>query len=135
MDIKEQLGLLRKLFICRRDLIDPSGINMECTQLSASPPGETIIHFSLGWGVNMFLVCHSDIDGDFKKELLNLVPALLAPENLVEKEIGGVKITCRDLLHYFKVSLLVSKSSDNKRFQSKLPKKEKDQRSELLWDF
>lgn len=59
----------------------------------------------------MFLVCHSDIDGDFQKELLNLVPALLAPENLVEKEIGGVKITCRDLLHYFKVSLLVRKSS------------------------
>lgn len=50
MDIKEQLGLLRKLFICRRDLIDPSGINMECTQLSASPPGEAIIHFFLGVG-------------------------------------------------------------------------------------
>lgn len=45
----------------------------------------------------------SDIDDEFKKELVNLVPVLLAPENLVEKEIGGVKITCRDLLHYFKV--------------------------------
>lgn len=49
-------------------------------------------------------VCVSDIDEDFKKELVNLVPKLLSPENLVEKEIGGVKITCRDLLHYFKVS-------------------------------
>lgn len=48
-------------------------------------------------------VCVSDIDEDFKKELLDLVPTLLSPENLVEKEIGGVKITCRDLLHYFKV--------------------------------
>ncbi|XP_023256603.1 atlastin-2-like, partial [Seriola lalandi dorsalis] len=43
-----------------------------------------------------------DIDEDFKKELVNLVPTLLSPENLVEKEIGGVKITCRDLLQYFK---------------------------------
>lgn len=50
-------------------------------------------------------VCAVDIDEDFKKELVNLVPTLLSPENLVEKEIGGVKITCRDLLHYFKVSL------------------------------
>lgn len=134
MDIKEQLGLLRKLFICRRDLIDPSGINMHTTQCFSTRRSYYTLVF-LGWAVNMFLVCHSDIDGDFKKELLNLVPALLAPENLVEKEIGGVKITCRDLLHYFKVSLLISKSSDNKRFQSKLLKKEKDQRSELLWDF
>ncbi|XP_039860144.1 atlastin-2-like isoform X1 [Simochromis diagramma] len=49
----------------------------------------------------------TDIDGDFQKELLNLVPALLAPENLVEKEIGGVKITCRDLLHYFKAYMKI----------------------------
>lgn len=35
---------------------------------------------------------------------MKLVPTLLSPENLVEKEIGGAKITCRDLLHYFKVS-------------------------------
>ena len=51
-----------------------------------------------------FMFCVSDIDEEFKKELVNLVPTLLSPENLVEKEIGGVKITCRDLLHYFKVS-------------------------------
>lgn len=47
-----------------------------------------------------------DIDEEFKRELVDLVPTLLSPENLVEKEIGGVKITCRELLHYFKVSLL-----------------------------
>ena len=34
------------------------------------------------------------------------MPLLLAPERLVEKEIGGVKITCRDLVEYFKVRLL-----------------------------
>ncbi|KAF0036911.1 hypothetical protein F2P81_009785 [Scophthalmus maximus] len=28
-------------------------------------------------------------------------------ENLVEKEIGGVKITCRDLLHYFKAYMKI----------------------------
>ena len=47
----------------------------------------------------------ADIDEEFKRELVDLVPTLLSPENLVEKEIGGVKITCRELLHYFKVSL------------------------------
>lgn len=52
--------------------------------------------------------CVSDIDEDFKKQLVNLVPTLLSPENLVEKEIGGVKITCRELLHYFKVSFYLS---------------------------
>lgn len=45
----------------------------------------------------------SDIDGDFKQQLAKLVPLLLAPERLVEKEIGGNKVTCRDLLEYFKV--------------------------------
>ncbi|XP_061024671.1 atlastin-2 isoform X3 [Eubalaena glacialis] len=44
-----------------------------------------------------------DIDEEFKRELRNLVPLLLAPENLVEKEISGSKVTCRDLVEYFKV--------------------------------
>uniref|UniRef100_A0A7N9ALJ8 Atlastin-2-like n=1 Tax=Mastacembelus armatus TaxID=205130 RepID=A0A7N9ALJ8_9TELE len=48
-----------------------------------------------------------DIDEDFKKELVTLIPTLLSPENLVEKEIGGVKITCRDLLHYFKAYMKI----------------------------
>ncbi|KAM6940133.1 atlastin-2 [Xenentodon cancila] len=48
-----------------------------------------------------------DIDEDFKKELVNLIPILLSSENLVEKEIGGVKITCRDLLHYFKAYMKI----------------------------
>lgn len=48
-------------------------------------------------------MCVSDIDDDFKRELAKLVPLLLAPDRLVEKEIGGNKVTCRDLLEYFKV--------------------------------
>lgn len=47
--------------------------------------------------------CVSDIDGEFKRALAKLVPLLLAPDRLVEKEIGGNKVTCRDLLEYFKV--------------------------------
>lgn len=50
------------------------------------------------------VLCHLDIDQEFKEQLVNLVPTLLSPANLVEKEIGGAKVTCRDLLHYFKVS-------------------------------
>ncbi|KAK9964688.1 hypothetical protein ABG768_005837 [Culter alburnus] len=48
-----------------------------------------------------------DIDDAFKKELQNLVPLLLAPKNLVEKEINGAKVTCRDLLEYFKAYIKV----------------------------
>ncbi|XP_056466215.1 atlastin-2-like isoform X3 [Gadus chalcogrammus] len=43
-----------------------------------------------------------DIDDDFKTHLAELVPLLLAPDRLVEKEIGGNKVTCRDLVEYFK---------------------------------
>ncbi|XP_060104678.1 atlastin-2 isoform X2 [Heteronotia binoei] len=49
----------------------------------------------------------NDIDEDFKKELQNLVPLLLAPENLVEKEISGSKVTCRDLVQYFKAYIKI----------------------------
>ncbi|KAL4612860.1 atlastin-2-like isoform X3 [Arapaima gigas] len=48
-----------------------------------------------------------DIDDDFKKELENLVPLLLSPENLVVKEIGGAKVTCRDLVQYFKAYIKI----------------------------
>ncbi|XP_037752307.1 atlastin-2 isoform X3 [Chelonia mydas] len=49
----------------------------------------------------------NDIDDDFKRELRNLVPLLLAPENLVEKEISGSKVTCRDLVEYFKAYIKI----------------------------
>jgi len=43
-----------------------------------------------------------DIDDEFKAQLLDHIPALLAPENLVVKEINGSKVTCGELLEYFK---------------------------------
>lgn len=43
-----------------------------------------------------------DIEQDFKDKLKELVPALLAPENLIVKEINGCQVTCRDLVEYFK---------------------------------
>uniref|UniRef100_A0A671YR01 Atlastin GTPase 2 n=1 Tax=Sparus aurata TaxID=8175 RepID=A0A671YR01_SPAAU len=48
-----------------------------------------------------------DIDDDFKRELAKLVPLLLSPDRLVEKEIGGNKVTCRDLLEYFKAYIKI----------------------------
>ncbi|KAG8123107.1 hypothetical protein E2320_018556 [Naja naja] len=49
----------------------------------------------------------NDIDEEFKKELRNLIPLLLAPKNLVEKEISGSKVTCRDLVQYFKAYIKI----------------------------
>lgn len=43
-----------------------------------------------------------DIDSEFKANLERLVPLLLSPENLVVKEISGSKVTCKDLVEYFK---------------------------------
>lgn len=44
----------------------------------------------------------SDIESDFRENLKVLVPLLLAKENLIMKEVNGKKITCRELLEYFK---------------------------------
>ncbi|XP_050404512.1 atlastin-1 [Patella vulgata] len=43
-----------------------------------------------------------DIEPDFTEQLQILVPLLLSPENLIVKEINGTKITCQDLVEYFK---------------------------------
>jgi hypothetical protein len=48
----------------------------------------------------------SDIEADFKTQLLDLVPLILAPENLVIKEIHGCKITGKELVEYFKVGTI-----------------------------
>ncbi|XP_072407357.1 atlastin-2-like [Chiloscyllium punctatum] len=53
-----------------------------------------------------------DIDNDFKTNLQALIHSLLSPENLVEKEIGGSKVTCRNLLEYFKVYMKVFQGED-----------------------
>lgn len=44
----------------------------------------------------------SGIENDFKKCLGVLVPMILAPENLVVKQISGQKVKAKELLQYFK---------------------------------
>ncbi|GLH06419.1 Atlastin [Gryllus bimaculatus] len=44
----------------------------------------------------------SDIESDFKSNLKVLVPLVLAPENLIAKEIAGQKVKAKDLLQYFR---------------------------------
>jgi len=44
----------------------------------------------------------SEIEPDFQSCLQKLVPMLLAPENLILKEIGGHKVKAKELLQYFK---------------------------------
>ena len=52
---------------------------------------------------NPFFILLADIEADFKEYLQFLVPRLLAPENLVVKQIHGNKITGKELVEYFKV--------------------------------
>ena len=47
----------------------------------------------------------SDIETDFKIQLRKLVPLLLDPKNLIVKEIHGSKVTCKELVEYFKVGI------------------------------
>lgn len=54
----------------------------------------------------------SDIEPDFKKELQKLVPMMLAPENLVVKEIGGQKVKAKELLQYFKSYLEIYRGDE-----------------------
>uniref|UniRef100_A0A8C4R528 Atlastin GTPase 2 n=1 Tax=Eptatretus burgeri TaxID=7764 RepID=A0A8C4R528_EPTBU len=49
----------------------------------------------------------ADIDRKFKKHLLEVVPLLLEPKNLVVKEINGTHITCRALVEYFKAYMKI----------------------------
>jgi atlastin len=50
----------------------------------------------------MILLPYFDGLLDAGTQLLDHVPGLLAPENLVVKEINGTKITCAELMEYFK---------------------------------
>ncbi|XP_028658597.1 atlastin-3 [Erpetoichthys calabaricus] len=53
-----------------------------------------------------------DIADDFKTQLKVLIPLLLKPENLMEKEINGSKVTCRQLLEYFKAYIKIYQGED-----------------------
>ncbi|XP_015251087.1 PREDICTED: atlastin-2-like [Cyprinodon variegatus] len=50
---------------------------------------------------NQFFVC------EFQTLIAELVPLLLAPDRLVEKEISGSRITCKDLVEYFKAYIKI----------------------------
>jgi hypothetical protein len=54
----------------------------------------------------------SDIEGEFKKQLATLVPKVLAPKNLVVKEISGQKVKAKELVQYFKSYIQIYKGSD-----------------------
>lgn len=47
-------------------------------------------------------MCVSDIEGEFKRALQQLVPMLLAPQNLVPKLINGQRVRVKELPHYFR---------------------------------
>ena len=53
--------------------------------------------------VSLFSFNFSDIEPDFREQLQVLVPMVLAPENIVLKEINGSVITAQELVEYFKV--------------------------------
>lgn len=44
----------------------------------------------------------SDIDDEFKQYLQEFIPEILAPENLLIKNINGSDVTCIGLVEYFK---------------------------------
>lgn len=54
----------------------------------------------------------TDITPEFKSSLRSLVPMLLAPENLIIKEINGQKIKGRDLIQYFKSYMAIYKGNE-----------------------
>ncbi|KAF4527359.1 hypothetical protein B566_EDAN001138 [Ephemera danica] len=54
----------------------------------------------------------SDIEGDFKHQLSVLIPQLLAPKNLVVKEISGQKVRAKELLQYFKSYIQIYQGSE-----------------------
>lgn len=54
----------------------------------------------------------SDITPEFKNSLKELVPMLLAPENLITKKINGQNVKARDLVQYFKSYMAIYKGND-----------------------
>ncbi|CAG0883977.1 unnamed protein product [Darwinula stevensoni] len=59
-----------------------------------------------------FCGCLTDIDEEFQRQLKELVPMLLSPKNMILKEIGGRKIKCKELLHYFKAYIEIYKGGE-----------------------
>lgn len=54
----------------------------------------------------------ADITDEFKESLQELIPQILAPENLVVKEINGQKVRARELIQYFISYMNIYKGSE-----------------------
>lgn len=54
----------------------------------------------------------SEVGPDFKKQLMDLIPTLLHPDNLSEKEINGNKVTCMGLVEFFKAYIKIYQGED-----------------------
>ncbi|XP_017140673.1 atlastin [Drosophila miranda] len=54
----------------------------------------------------------TDITPEFKNSLRTLVPMLLAPDNLVYKEISGQRVRARDLIQYFQSYMNIYKGNE-----------------------
>ncbi|CAG4956881.1 unnamed protein product [Colias eurytheme] len=54
----------------------------------------------------------ADISPDFKTSLRELVPLMLAPENLLLKKIAGQELKAKDLLFYFKAYMNIFNGDD-----------------------
>jgi len=54
----------------------------------------------------------AEIESDFKKHLLDLVPLVLSPKNLVVKKIGGQEVKAKELVHYFKAYTAIYKGNE-----------------------
>ncbi|KAJ8281878.1 hypothetical protein COCON_G00043970 [Conger conger] len=53
-----------------------------------------------------------DVAQEFKDQLRELIPNLLDPDNMAEKEINGNKVTCRGLVEYFKAYIKIYQGED-----------------------
>ncbi|VDK70446.1 unnamed protein product [Cylicostephanus goldi] len=53
-----------------------------------------------------------DIDPKFQEQLRIMVPALLDSKSLSMKEINGHKVTCRELVEYFKSYMKIFQGQD-----------------------
>ncbi|XP_003970249.3 atlastin-3 [Takifugu rubripes] len=53
-----------------------------------------------------------DVAPEFRDQLQVLIPKLLHPDHLAEKEINGNKVTCRGLLEFFKAYIKIYQGED-----------------------
>uniref|UniRef100_A0A8C4HTN7 Atlastin 3 n=1 Tax=Dicentrarchus labrax TaxID=13489 RepID=A0A8C4HTN7_DICLA len=54
----------------------------------------------------------NDVAPEFREQLKSLIPKLLHPDRLAEKEINGNKVTCRGLLEFFKAYIKIYQGED-----------------------